>query len=226
MDIFVPGAGPKTRLNFCRLNGIGFLYSPNRPELPKPEDRNYIVDNGAYRAYLSGKIMDTKDFYVFIGKIQKCAYPPYFVCIPDIVAGGMESWKFSLKHIGKIPEGMKKYFVVQDGQYPSLIEETVLPLVDGLFVGGSTIWKWRTAHNWVALAHEHKKKCHIGRVGTWRNFLRAYTLGADSVDGSTLMRHNCLHKILEWRKEIRTVKLLEKEEWMMNVGSVVCADRS
>lgn len=214
MEIYVPGAGPSSRLNFCRENEIGFLFSPHRPELPKPHDKKYIVDNGAYRAFLNGYTINTDQFYAFLGKIQNCTYRPQFICIPDIVAGGTKSFEFSLMHLAKIPEGFKKYWVVQDGQYPALIEDTILPLVDGLFVGGSTIWKWRTAENWIDLAHEHNKKCHIGRVGTWRNFLRAYNLGADSVDGSTLMRHNCLHRILDWRTEIKSVqKLVEKEEW-------------
>jgi len=212
MDIFVPGYGPKKRLDFCIEHEIGFLYSPHRPELPKPNYKRYIVDNGAYRAFLQGRIIDTNEFYAFLGKIQNCAYQPEFVCIPDIVAGGEKSFSFSLKHLGKIPEHFKKFWVVQDGQYPALIEETVIDLVDGLFVGGSTVWKWRTAENWINLAHDYKKRCHIGRVGTWRNFLRAYNLNADSVDGSTLMRHNCLHRILEWRQGIRTVqKLIESE---------------
>ena len=226
MEVYVPGMGPRSRLDFCRENGIGFLYSPHRPELPKPEDKNYIVDNGAYRAFLQGRTIDTDEFYGFLGKIQNCAYPPKFVCIPDIVAGGAESFNFSLKHLGKIPEEFKQYWVVQDGQYPTMIEETVLPIVDGLFVGGSTVWKWRTAENWIQLAHGHKKRCHIGRVGTWRNFLRAFNLNADSVDGSTLMRHNCLHKILEWRKEVQSQKVLDKEDWQLSVGAAVYASTS
>ncbi|HPD11709.1 MAG TPA: hypothetical protein PLN56_12050 [Methanoregulaceae archaeon] len=225
MEIYVPGSGTRSKLDFCRKNEIGFLFSPHRLELPKADDKLYFVDNGAYRAYLNKEIINTNSFYAFLGKIQKCTYPPKFVCIPDIVAGGARSFEFSLMHLAKIPEGLRKYWVVQDGQYPALIEETALPLVDGLFVGGSTIWKWRTAENWITLAHEYKKKCHIGRVGTWRNFLRAYNLGADSVDGSTLMRHNCLHKIIDWRQEIKSVrKLVEKEGLMMNIGAAVYAD--
>lgn len=222
MEIYVPGAGPRSRLDFCRQNGVGFLFSPHRSELPKPEDKLYFIDNGAYRAYLRGEIINTDSFYAFLGKIQKCTYPPQFVCIPDIVAGGEKSFEFSLKHAGKIPEEFKKYFVVQDGQYPTIIE-SILPLVDGIFVGGSTVWKWRTAENWIKCAHNYGKKCHIERVGTWRNFLRAHNLGADSIDGSTLMRHNCLHRVLEWREELKNQKILDKEDWMLSVEAAAYA---
>lgn len=208
MIVYIPGSGPKKRLDFCRKNDIGSLFSPYWSNYPSPEDKKYIVDNGAYRAYLKGEILDINKFYNFLGKIDKCCYPPDFVCIPDIVADGKKSFEFSFSHIGKIPEKFKKFWVVQDGQYPAMIEETVIHLIDGLFIGGSTIWKWRTAHLWIELAHDYGLRCHIGRVGTWKNFLRAYNLGADSVDGSTPMRHNQLHKIVEWNKNINKITKL------------------
>jgi hypothetical protein len=198
------------------------LYSPHRDLLP--QTRNYIVDNGAYRAYLKGENLNLNHYFAFLGKLMKCPYPPQFVVIPDMVAGGMDSWEFSMKCIGKIPEQFKKYFVVQDGMYQEPIRQ-ILPAIDGLFVGGTTIWKWRTAENWIELAHMAGKKCHIGRVGTWRNFLRAVSIGADSIDGSTLMRHRRLEQIEKWREEIRVQKLLEKEDWMMSTEAAVYSGR-
>lgn len=197
MEVFVPDAGNKDRREQCEQLGIGLLYSPHRPLLP--QSKNYIIDNGAYPAYLKGERLNTQSYFSFLSKVMNGAYhPPYFVVIPDIVRGGMDSWKFSLEHIGKIPEQFKKYFVVQDGMYADPVE-WILPNIDGLFIGGSTSWKWRTAKQWIDMAHDHGKKCHIGRVGTQKNYLKACSLGADSVDGSTLMRHNRLIDIERWR---------------------------
>lgn len=201
MDVFVPAAGPRSRTDFCRENGIGLLYSPHRPEIPTINDALYIVDNGAFPAYLKGQKMSVPTFRRFMKKITRCKYSPSFVCIPDIVAGGKDSLEFSIQNIEVIPKQFKKYFVVQDGLSPEDIEDSISS-IDGIFVGGTVIWKWRTAHIWVEFSHQHNIKCHIGRVGTWRNFLRAHRLGADSIDGSTLMRHNKLHKINQWRDEI------------------------
>jgi len=212
MDIYMPGHGSVQRLDFCRDYNIGLLYSSHRCEMPKPYDRKYIIDNGAYSAYLKNKVLDVTLFYAMLSKLRNYTYKPTFVCIPDIVAGGVKSFKFSLDHIGKIPKEFRKYFVVQDGQYDYLLEETVLPLIDGIFVGGTTKWKWRSAHNWIDWAHENNIKCHIGRVGTWKNFLKAYNLGADSIDGSTPMRHDKLGEILTWRQEIQSVKQISEDE--------------
>ena len=55
MDVFVPAAGPRSRTDFCRENGIGLLYSPHRPEIPTINDALYIVDNGAFPAYLKAR---------------------------------------------------------------------------------------------------------------------------------------------------------------------------
>jgi len=222
MYFFVPDHGHKDRRAFCEKHGIGLLYSPHRNLYPK--SKFYIVDNGAYSAFLKGKQIDLDRYYEYLSIIRNYPSPPYFVTIPDIVAGGISSKTFSEDAIPQIPFEFKKYFVVQDGQYPAILED-VLPLIDGVFVGGSTLWKWRTAHIWVDFAHTNGIQCHIGRVGTFRNFLKAFNMGADSVDGSTLMRHQRLSEIITWREDQLRQKLLEKEEWVSKVEHAIMEQR-
>ena len=205
MYFFVPDHGHKDRREYCEQNGIGLLYSPHRNLYPK--SKFYIVDNGAYSAFLKGKQIDLDRYYEYLSIIRNYPSPPYFVTIPDIVAGGISSKTFSEDAIPQIPFEFKKYFVVQDGQYPAILED-VLPLIDGVFVGGSTLWKWRTAHIWVEWAHSNGLCCHIGRVGTWRNYTRALNLGADSADGSTPTRHQRLEDLAKWIAKRHEQKIL------------------
>jgi queuine/archaeosine tRNA-ribosyltransferase len=69
-------------------------------------------------------------------------------------------------------------------------EDIDLNGISGLFVGGSVKWKWRTAKTWCDYAHENKIKCHIGRVGTIKDYIKAESCGADSVDGLGPSRNN------------------------------------
>ena len=42
--------------------------------------------------------------------------------------------------------------------------------------------KLGTAPEWIALAHAHGRRCHIGRIGTLARLEFARRLGADCVD--------------------------------------------
>ena len=65
---------------------------------------------------------------------------------------------------------------------PTQVAE-VLPLFGGVFVGGAEMsWKLGTAPDWIALAHAHGLRCHIGRIGTLARLELARRLGADSID--------------------------------------------
>jgi hypothetical protein len=115
-----------------------------------------------------------------------------------MVAGGLESLAVSLGHADRFPAGWRRYLAVQDGMRCDDVLQ-YLGRFDGIFVGGTVVWKWRTAQTWIALAHDAGIPAHIGRVGTVRNYLRAAALGADSVDGSSPMRHKDFGRIDRYR---------------------------
>jgi len=60
--------------------------------------------------------------------------------------------------------------------------DPVLHHFDGVFVGGSTKWKPRTAFYWVQFAHMRDLPCHIGRISGRRRTRWAKSIGADSID--------------------------------------------
>lgn len=225
MKIFVADGGNRDRREYCLQHGIGLLFSPAY-YVPPPAGASYIIDNGAFGAWTRGIEWDEGAFYTLLHKIESTGDRPYAVVVPDVVAGGLASLKRSAQHIPLIPDEFPKYLPVQDGMTPAAVKPLIED-VDGVFVGGTVAWKWRTSQLWAEFAHNAGKLCHIGRVGNKRNYSRAYAAGADSVDGSTPMRHNKLHVIPEWRDEVaKQANLLSKEEWMLNVGSAVADSRS
>lgn len=224
MRIFVADGANKDRREYCRKHDIGLLYSPTYYVTP-PTGVDYIIDNGAFGAWARGIEWDAAAFYGLLQKIESAGSVPYAVIVPDIVAGGLASLKHSIQHLPLIPDGFPKYLPVQDGMTPAAVKPLIKD-VDGVFVGGTVAWKWRTAQLWAEFAHNAGKRCHIGRVGNKRNYSRAYAAGADSVDGSTPMRHNKLYVIPEWREEVaKQANLLSKEEWMLNTGAAVAGAR-
>lgn len=200
MKIYLPDHGHKDRREWCIRNNVGLLYSPHRNKLPIYGD-SFIIDNGAFPAWKRGKVLDLDLFIAFLNKIEKRGCIPDFVVLPDIVGDGGRSLGFSMSNRNIVPGSWRRYLAVQDGMYPAILED-LIPLINGIFVGGTVLWKWRTAETWIRFAHENRIPCHIGRVGTERNYLRAASIGADSVDGSTPMRHRTLEEINAWRARV------------------------
>ena len=185
MRIFVADNNNNVRAA-CKEYNIGILSSPSYFRLP-PKDMDYILDNGAFIAWKNENMWDEDMFYKIVDRLINEKIDPFFVVIPDIVCGGINSLEHSNKHINKLPKTWKKYLPVQDGMKP---EDIDLNGISGLFVGGSVKWKWRTAKTWCDYAHENEIKCHIGRVGTIKDYIKADSCGADSVDGSGPSRNN------------------------------------
>jgi len=115
-----------------------------------------------------------------------------WIVLPDIVAGGLASLRFSLDWLDALrnrPElhGAQYLLAVQNGMEP----RDIVPLVgpeSGIFVGGDTAWKLATMRTWARLAHEHGAICHVGRVNTVRRIRLCAAVGADSFDGSGASR--------------------------------------
>lgn len=196
MKIFVADNNNRIR-KICKDNGIGILSSPSYFR-PPPHDMSYILDNGAFCGW------DEHKFYKTIKRLVDININPYFISIPDVVGDREKSLARSEEHIDQIPDIFRKYFVVQDGMTKTDIFR-FLQKSDGLFVGGTKIWKWRNAHWIIDLAHNYGKKCHIGRVGTIIDYTRAYNLGADSVDGSGPSRNNRMDIPISFIRSISSI---------------------
>ncbi len=160
-----------------RRHGLGEITQPR--EWP-PRRRPAVLDNGAFSAWRAGRTFRASEFSAVLERAS--ASPPKWVVLPDIVMGGQDSALLSLRWIGPVAKalpGVPRYFAVQPG-----IAEDKIPWSDigGLFVGGSTEWKYFTAARWIKLAHERGLKCHIGRCGTARKVEWARSINADSID--------------------------------------------
>lgn len=76
--------------------------------------------------------------------------------------------------------GFDAAFAVQDGMDPA----DVPPDAAVVFVGGSTVWKWRTLRMWC----ESFKRVHVGRVNSYRRLCQCHDAGAESCDGTGWFR--------------------------------------
>lgn len=161
-----------------RLVELGFGEATCRGELP-PRRRPWFFDNGAFRDWRAGKEFDSAAFSRDLEVIRKRSLKPDFVVAPDIVGGGMDSYKRSVACVDRLRRYGLVYLAVQDGMVPGRVD--VSPF-SGIFVGGTLEWKIQTGRLWVDVAHGSGKACHIGRVGTMRRVDWARAIAADSID--------------------------------------------
>ena len=195
--------GVDRRDEYLRI-GLDLLYSPTYGKIPRQcEDGRFALDNGAFSAYANRTPWDEDRFYIMVHQIEERGVSPAFVVLPDIVAGGLRSLARSMEHVGKLPDDWRKYLPVQDGMSVYDLIPAVITRIDGVFVGGSTVWKWRTAKDWCEFAHRVGLDCHIGRVNSERQILAARHAGADSVDGSTASRHHSMDRLIRYLARLR-----------------------
>lgn len=157
--------------------GWGEMTQPG--EYP-PRRLPWAMDNGAFGAWKAGLPFDAPAFRAALYRATLFT-PPEFVVCPDLVAGGVESLRFSMDWRPEMPREWRSFLAVQDGMEDEHVEP-VLRHFAGVFVGGTLRWKVRTGAAWVRLAHKHGRPCHVGRVGTGRRVRWARRIGADSID--------------------------------------------
>lgn len=177
------------KIQFFRQYGIRLMISAayyQRPVL------NYAVDNGAWTDFCNGLPFNHQRFVDTLNKVDKIQIFPDFVVLPDVVAGGLKSLELSKSYLG-LCDDYPCYLPVQDGMQPKDIDN--FGDIVGIFVGGTTIWKWKNVHLWSKYAHDNGMNCHVGRVGTLINFQRCASADVDSADGSNLIRNGKYHNI-------------------------------
>ena len=178
-----------------------------RGEMP-PRRVPWAYDNGAFRDYTAGKPFDVQAFESDLESIWRFNGRPDFIVVPDKVAGGLESLELSrvwAEHPMLRKQGAPLYLAVQDGMGLEDVEK-VLSGFDGLFVGGTYPWKFRTGESWVRLAHATGRPCHVGRVGTENYAGWARRIHADSIDSCLpLYAEQNLQRFLEECGAVRAI---------------------
>lgn len=179
--------GTRRNLDVLRRAGWRLMVSAKGPL--RTESFRYALDNGAWTAFQRGEAFDVPAFEKAVALLGSKAD---WIVLPDIVAGGLASLRFSLGWLDTLrnrPElrGTHYLLAVQNGMEPRDIAARVGPEI-GIFVGGDTSWKLATMATWARLAHERGAICHVGRVNTVRRIRLCAAAGADSFDGSGVSR--------------------------------------
>lgn len=161
------------------------------PDKMTPKDRPYILDNGAYRCFIRNEPWDADAFVGRLTQLASMPRDPDFVILPDVVTNPSKTRERAIKWAGVID--YTTAYPAQDGVEP----EEAVELADRtdsetIFVGGTVEWKRRIGEDMVETAHDHGLRCHIGRPGdlTW-----AYSIGADSVDTTSIIRDKSWHRL-------------------------------
>lgn len=163
--------------------GFGEMTQP-REWPPRRTANGWAHDNAVFTQWKAGKPFDDGTFHEHLqacllaeargwwevsrsgALLREPSTRPDFLVLPDVVADGAASFRTSMEWLPWAePLGWPLFFVVQDGMTAPDVA-SILPDVDGLFVGGSSSWKWATGAAWGALCLDWDKPLHIGRVGT------------------------------------------------------------
>lgn len=183
-----------TRANLAAIAaaGIRILVGPDQLDrLTGYPALRYAIDNGAWGAFKAGAAFDADAFWRVLdrwGERRACAptscrEPDWIVC-PDIVAGGRASLDLSLRWLPYVRQYGHPLLAVQDGMRAEDVEEHVGPGC-GLFLGGSTEWKWATLPAWAELARIYGAHFHVGRVNSARGIRVCRGHGVTSADGTS-----------------------------------------
>lgn len=172
----------------AQLTELGFGEMTVRGEFP-PRRFPWVFDNGAFKDWGGPHVrgqFKTAAYEKALEKLALSSVPrPDFVVVPDIVAAGLESLRFSDSWLPRLEWlELPLYLVVQDGMTEADVSAS-LDAYAGIFVGGTPEWKELTSPSWVQFAHLHGKPCHIGRMGTRPKVRAARRWGADSIDSCT-----------------------------------------
>ena len=190
MIAYCASTATQKTLSALRASGWRLLLTPDIlkktkgkcPQLwPTGEPAPYALDNGAFGAYQRGVPFDSASFRWAVERVGSGAD---WIAIPDSVGNAAETYKLA----GEWFEFVTKYtfhplFVVQDEMQLKDVRRWVLRGC-GLFVGGSTEFKLNTMEKWSRLAHDHGKRCHVGRVNSQKRIMLCAHAGVDSFDGS------------------------------------------
>ncbi len=171
----------RSKALICQLQGLGIGECTQPTEWP-PRRTPWFLDNGAFRAWKHQRPFPEERFTrCLTALVDGSGSLPEFVIAPDIVGGGLDSLRLSMRWLSALIPVAPVYVAVQDGM-PITILDTFPREVEGVFVGGTLPWKLATGEHWVRAAHQSERRCHIGRVGTARRVRWAKRIQADSID--------------------------------------------
>ena len=144
----------------------------------------FAIDNGGYTGFDSAK------FKQVLTKSKPHSDKCLFVAMPDVVGNARRTAEiFRYRYdLGWVVSGYKTALVAQDGLEDLDIDWRS---VDAIFIGGGDPWKdSNSSLDIVRAAKIMEKHVHVGRVNTPRRFVRFHDIGADTCDGSGVVRYS------------------------------------
>lgn len=199
MIAYASRTGTRKNLDVLRAANWRIMLSPTERRDP-PAGFRFAIDNGAWKAFQQKLPFDGE---AFADLVERHGAAADFIVIPDIVAGGQDSFDMSRAWLDRLRHLRLILFSVQDGMNAAdvgaLLERT--PNM-GIFLGGSTEWKLANMYAWGMVAHALRRYYHVARVNTTRRVKLAQEAGAQSFDGSSVSRFACnLPKLERARKQ-------------------------
>lgn len=196
-----------TRRNLAALRARGWRLLVSATGAHRTEGFPYAIDNGAWTAHQKKKPFDSRAFIRVV--IALGALADWVAC-PDIVAGGLDSLRLSLKWLPWVLSHTPYALIpVQDGMVEADLQRDLVAGRVGIFVGGSTQWKLSTMAMWCRLAAENNVWCHVGRVNSMQRIKHCQMAGATSFDGTNATIFSKNLPKLTWAVRQRTLDLKE-----------------
>lgn len=187
-----------TRRNLAELDKHGWRLLVSARGVLRNEGFRYALDNGAWTAFQRREPFDVA---AFVRAVDMLGAGADFVVVPDKVGDADATRRMADEWIPRLG-GLRLYIAVQDG----MTAEDLPTECAGVFVGGSTEWKLRTAPYWRAETTRRGMLCHVARVNTEKRIEWCRSFGATSVDGSSASRFAVTTERLD-RSRRRSVQL-------------------
>lgn len=177
-----------TRRNLDAMREAGWRLIVSAAGCLRNENMAYALDNGAWTAFQQGKQLDEK---LFMTAVERMGEGADWIVLPDIVAGGLRSLDYSLTWLERLRGIPTRLLIaVQNGMEVEDVRSFLNPAV-GIFVGGDTEWKEKTAVQWGSVARRRNCYLHVGRVNSARRIAICNAAGANSFDGTSVSRYSC-----------------------------------
>ena len=173
-----------TRTTIAAMRAAGWRVLVVAGAVLRSEGLPYALDNGAWSCYQRGEPFDVGAFEAALSKMGRGAD---WITVPDIVAGGRSSLRFSLSWLDRVSSFAPPLLAGQDGIDPCDVRRIVGPEV-GIFLGGTTDWKLRTMRAWGQLAQDRGAYFHVARVNSVKRINLCMDAGAHSFDGTSVTR--------------------------------------
>ena len=198
----------------CREHGFGVLLSPLTVRDGRIVDMSghaqpitglpFVIDNGVWSCHVAGVEWTEAPMRRLVERIGLSQPGGYwreglgrgFLVLPDFVGDGQASLARSIawwtaNRNGWVSDCVATYLLaVQDGMTVAQVRDVLETYrISGVFVGGSTSWKWATVHDWAELGLDIGVTVHVGRVNSLRRAMLCRDLGISSFDGSSVSRY-------------------------------------